>query len=79
VDRTKGGRLPEPIIDALLESDIREVEGIADGHVPWWRDLAPARQIVMLDLLFNPGWNEAAARRPAPASTWARIAKHTVS
>src|SRR5690349_6161022 len=34
VDRAKGGRLPEPIIDALLEHDICEVGGSSTGIYP---------------------------------------------
>ncbi len=60
VVRRHGGRLPDSIIDALLDYDIQEAASLLDGHLPWWRQEADARRLVAIDLVFNLGWNEAA-------------------
>ena len=42
-------------IDYLLENDIARVEAELDEALPWWRNLDPVRQLVMMDLGFNLG------------------------
>ncbi len=56
IDARKGGRLPDPIIDALLDHDIDEKAGGLDANIPWWRDLDDVRQRVLLNMCFNMGW-----------------------
>ena len=56
IDKRKGGRLPEPIIDALLDIDIDEKTGDLDVNIPWWRSLDDVRQRVLLNMCFNMGW-----------------------
>jgi lysozyme len=53
IDQRKGGRLPEPIIDALFEHDLHEHTNELFAHLPWARDLDPVRQAVLVDMYFN--------------------------
>lgn len=55
VDRRKGGRLPEQIIDDLLEYDMAEKTGQVLGALPWVADLSPARQAVVICMAFQLG------------------------
>lgn len=41
---------------ALLASDLKDSERDCDSFIPWWRDLDPVRQRVMVELMFNMGW-----------------------
>lgn len=56
IDRRRGGGLPDPIIDALLDHDIDEKAAALDANIPWWRDLDGVRQRVLLNMCFNMGW-----------------------
>ena len=56
IDRRRGGRLPDPIIDALLDGDIEEKANDLDANIPWWRNLDDVRQRVLLNMCFNMGW-----------------------
>lgn len=53
IDERKGGRLPDPIIDALFEHDIHEHANELFALLPWTRDLDPVRQAVLIDMFFN--------------------------
>lgn len=53
VDKRKGGRLPEKIIDALLDYDIDEHRAALRAVQPWVERLDPVRQAVMDDMTFN--------------------------
>ena len=55
IDRRKGGRLPEAIIDALLDLDIKEHADALFAVQPWVRDLDEVRKAVMVDMAFNMG------------------------
>lgn len=55
VDQRKGGKLPEHIIDALLEWDIAEHKRVLDTELPWARQLSEVRYAVLLDMVFNLG------------------------
>lgn len=55
IDEAKGGRLPEHIIDALLDHDIREHWGRLAALCPWIDRLDEVRQYVLLDMTFNLG------------------------
>jgi lysozyme len=55
VDPRKGGKLPEHIIDALLEWDIAEHWHELVERAPWVRELDDVRQAVLLDMAFNLG------------------------
>lgn len=39
----------------ILEDDVADAEAALDKHLPWWRDLAPARQFVLMNMMFNMG------------------------
>ena len=55
VDKRRGGKLPEHIIDALLDYDIDEAWKTLVHHQPWVLELDDVRQHVMLDMAFNLG------------------------
>jgi len=55
IDARKGGRLPDSIIDALLDYDIRETTGALYRDLPWIAQLDPARQGVLINMAFNLG------------------------
>lgn len=55
IDRRRGGRLPDHIIDALLDYDIEKHRDELFAAQPWVRDLDPVRQAVMIDMAFNLG------------------------
>lgn len=40
---------------AMLENDISRTAASLDAKLPWWRDLDPVRQRVMLNMCFNMG------------------------
>jgi lysozyme len=42
-------------IDALFATDIAGAEASLDATWPWWRQLSPVRQRVMLNMMFNLG------------------------
>lgn len=39
----------------LLDNDIAHAERDLDRALPWWRDLDPVRQSVLIDMAFNMG------------------------
>lgn len=39
----------------LCRNDLKKVRADLDRELPWWRDLCPDRQYVMIDLCFNMG------------------------
>jgi lysozyme len=55
IDQRKGGKLPEHIIDALLEWDIEEHQRELDAALPWAKELDEVRYYVLLDMAFNLG------------------------
>lgn len=55
IDRKKGGRLPEHIIDALLDYDISTHAGELERALPWTKELDHVRQCVLVDMTFNLG------------------------
>lgn len=55
IDKAKGGRLPEPIIDALLDLDIYEHATELEKALPWVKNLDGARRAVLVDMAFNLG------------------------
>ena len=42
-------------IDLMLKNDIKGVERDLDRHLPWWRQMADARQNVLANMAFNLG------------------------
>lgn len=57
IDKRKGGRLPEFIIDALLDYDIETHQRELFAALPWVVDLDEVRQAVLTDMAFNLGIN----------------------
>jgi lysozyme len=55
VDKRKGGRLPEHIINALLLWDVQQCEKDLDRALPWWRKLDKVRQDVLISMCFQMG------------------------
>jgi len=55
IDRAKGGRLPEDIIDLLLDHDIEEHSEALYRALPWVRELDEVRRSVLIDMAFNLG------------------------
>jgi len=55
VDERKGGKLPEHIIDALLDYDMAEHWTELLEKLPWVQNLDDVRQAVLLDMAFNLG------------------------
>ena len=55
IDKRKGGRLPEKIIDDLLDWDIRIHASELYKALPWLHQLDEVRQCVMIDMCFNLG------------------------
>jgi lysozyme len=56
IHRGKGG-LTAAECDYLLANDVRRFETELDRNLPWWRQLDPVRQRVLLDMAFNLGTN----------------------
>jgi len=44
-------------IDLMLKNDIAIVEKELDRRLPWWREMAPARQNALANMCFNLGIN----------------------
>lgn len=55
IDRAKGGRLPEDIIDLLLDHDIEEHSEALYRALPWVMELDEVRRSVLIDMAFNLG------------------------
>ena len=55
IDRRKGGRLPDPIIDALFDHDLREHTEPLYRALPWIGRLDDVRRAVLIDMAFNLG------------------------
>ena len=56
IDKRRGGGISQAEAEYLLDNDISTTIEECDVHIPWWRNLDPVRQLVMLDLMFNMGW-----------------------
>ena len=57
IDRRKGGKLPESIIDSLLDYDIEKHSAELFQALPWVKELDQVRQNVLIDMTFNLGIN----------------------
>lgn len=55
IDKRKGGGLPEPIIDALLDWDIREKTVQVTKAFPWAQSLDPVRFAALVNMTFQLG------------------------
>lgn len=57
IDARKGGGISKEESRYLLANDILEKSKDLDYHIPWWRNLSPVRQRVLLNMVFNLGIN----------------------
>lgn len=55
VDKAKGGKLPEHIIDLLLDYDIQKHQAELASALPWVMGLDAVRLAVLTDMAFNLG------------------------
>jgi lysozyme len=55
IDQKKGGGLPQPIIDQLLDYDIDAHTRALFSDLPWVAQLDAVRQAVLIDMHFNLG------------------------
>lgn len=55
VDKRMGGKLPDHIIDALLDYDIKEHSDGLLKAAPWVANLDEVRKAVLFDMAFNLG------------------------
>lgn len=55
IDKRLGGGITRPEAMVLLEDDIASKEADLDRHLPIWRDLGPARRIVLMSMCFQLG------------------------
>jgi lysozyme len=55
IDKDKGGRIPDPVIDFWLNYLIDEREKQLDQYLPWWRNLSDARHRAILNMAWQLG------------------------
>lgn len=55
IDKRRGGGITKEESRYLLSNDIKAKEDELDKRLPWWRDLSPVRQRVLLNMAFNLG------------------------
>lgn len=55
IDERKGGSLPEFIVDTLLSHDIEKHQRELIAALPWFIELDPVRQAVLVNMAFNLG------------------------
>lgn len=55
IDERKGGKLPAFIISTLLDHDIEQTRGELIAALPFFIELDPARQAVLVNMAFNLG------------------------
>lgn len=55
IDKRKGGRLPDVIIDALLDYDIAEKTAEVVKALPWFGQLNEPRKAVIVSMAFQLG------------------------
>jgi len=41
----------------LFWNDVAEAERALDKNIPWWRDMSPNRQMAILSMCFQMGWD----------------------
>ena len=55
IDKRKGGKMPDVIIDMLLRYDIDEKVAELNEKLPWWGFLDEPSQRVIVNMAFNLG------------------------
>lgn len=57
IDQRRGGRIPDYLIDELLEWDIANKSGEVFHNLPWVQELSEERQAVIIAMAFQLGIN----------------------
>lgn len=57
IDKRRGGKISDDSIFAILDDDIAEKVEQLNEHLPWWKNLDPIRQQVLVNMCFNLGIN----------------------
>lgn len=55
IDKRKGGGISQAASRYMLNESIDSKIADLDRELPWWRDLSPVRQRVLLNMCFNMG------------------------
>lgn len=55
IDKRKGGGISADESAYLLRNDVARFVADLDRELPWWRDLDPVRQRVLINMAFNLG------------------------
>lgn len=55
VDKDKGGRIPDAVIDFWLDHILAEREKQLDQYIPWWRKMSDSRQRALLNMSYQLG------------------------
>ncbi len=57
IDKRKAGGITKEEAIFLLGNDLDKCRLDLDGKLPWWKNLTPERQMVLMDMTFNLGIN----------------------
>lgn len=55
IDKEKGGRIPDAVIDFWRDQIIEDREKALDRAIPWWREQSDARQRALLAMSYQMG------------------------
>lgn len=55
VDKRRGGKLPDVIINALLDYDLDQIDKELDHHIAWWRTRPDNVQLALAQMAFQLG------------------------
>lgn len=55
VDKAKGGRMPDKVIDFWLSLILEDRERELDQTIPWWRGLSDGRQRALMNMAYQLG------------------------
>ena len=55
IDRQKGGRIPDAVIDFWLDYEIKEKASALQAHFPWFLSLDDVRQNAIVNMAYNLG------------------------
>lgn len=55
IDKEKGGRIPDAVIDFWLDYLVQQREDALDRYLPWWRSLSDARQRALIQMSYQLG------------------------
>lgn len=57
IDKRRGGGISKDEALYLFHNDLREKAAYLDVALPWWQEMTPPRQRVLLNMAFNLGVN----------------------